>query len=164
MTKWTSAELEAAFDHFKATVVQAGATANWDLFADLFTEDATYVEHAFGRFAGREQIRSWITKTMGTFPGNHMPLFPVSWHVVDVERGRIVCEVMNRMADPGDGSVHEAPNITILDYAGDNLFSREEDVYNPMSFAPMVQAWCKRCEELGTLPDDARGFLESAAS
>ena len=48
------------------------------------------------------------------------------------------------MADPGDGSVHEADNVTILHYAGDGLWSYEEDVYNPAHFATMVQGWLDR--------------------
>ena len=34
--------------------VDAGS---WDGFADNFTEDAEYVEHAFGTFRGRDEIR-----------------------------------------------------------------------------------------------------------
>jgi hypothetical protein len=57
------------------------------------------------------------------------------------------------MADPGDGSVHEEPNITILRYAGDGLFSNEEDVYNPARYLPMVQAWAKIADAHGRLPE-----------
>jgi hypothetical protein len=49
--------------------------------------------------------------------------------------------VFNRMQDPGDGSVHEADNITLLKYAGDGQWSYEEDVYNPAEFGTMVQGW-----------------------
>jgi hypothetical protein len=88
-----------------------------------------------------------------------MPTFPVNWHVVDEERGWLVFEVENRMEDPGDGSIHEAANITILHYAGDGLWSSEEDVYNPADFLRMLEGWRTRCEELGTLPDDARDWF-----
>jgi len=47
----------------------------------------------------------------------------------------------NRFADPGDGKVYEAYNLTVLEYAGDMQFSYEEDVYNPALFAPVVKAW-----------------------
>ena len=42
----------------------AGTSGDWNDWADLFTEDATYVEHGFGTFGGREAIRRWITETM----------------------------------------------------------------------------------------------------
>ena len=70
-----------------------------------------------------------------------MTSFPIAWHVVDEPTQRVICEVRNLMPDPGDGSVHEASNLTILTYAGDGLWSREEDVYNPMRFARMSVAW-----------------------
>ena len=53
------------------------------------------------------------------------------------------------MADPGDGSVHEEPNITILRYAGDGLFADEEDVYNPARYLPMVLTWAKLARSNG---------------
>lgn len=160
MGKWSRAELEAGFEHYQSEVRQAVALGDWGIFADLFTKDATYLEHVYGRFRGREEIRSWITKTMSTFPGNSMPAFPAKWYVIDDDRGWIVADIVNRMADPGDGSLHEASNITVLHYAGDNQFSHEEDVYNPMEFMTTVTAWAKRARELGTLPSDGAAWLD----
>ena len=153
-------ELEEQFLAYQARGREAAASHDWNPWADQFTEDATYVEHLYGSFEGREAIRRWITRTMTSFPGVRMPLFPVNWHVIDTERGWVVCEVANRMEDPGDASVHEASNITILHYAGDGLWSREEDVYNPALFMSMIKSWCRRADELGTLPDDGRAWLE----
>jgi len=115
----------------------------------------------YGEFQGRDAIRKWITDTMSTFPGNVMPAFPIKWHVIDEERGWIVADIINRMADPGDGSVHEASNLTVLHYAGDNQFAREEDVYNPMNFMKMVKGWGRRAQELGTLTPDGEAWLKS---
>ena len=89
---------------------------------------------------------------MSTWPGNAMPEFPIGWYVVDEDRGWIVCEVFNRMEDPGDGSVHEEANITILHYAGDGMWSYEEDVYNPARFGTMVAAWMAHKAELNGPP------------
>ena len=47
------------------------------------------------------------------------------------------------MPDPGDGSHHEESNLTIMTYAGDGLFSREEDVYNPLRFMKMSVRWAQ---------------------
>ena len=52
----TRAELETAFANYRATVRQAKATNDWTLFAGLFTPDASYNEHAYGRFEGRTAI------------------------------------------------------------------------------------------------------------
>jgi hypothetical protein len=45
------------------------------------------------------------------------------------------------MADPGDGSEHSATNWTRLDYAGNGLFSREEDIYNLANFVKLLEDW-----------------------
>jgi hypothetical protein len=160
MGEWTRAELAEAFEHYQAQVDKAAATGDWDLFAELFAEDATYDEHAYGHFDGREQIRAWIHQTMTTFPGNAMVGFPPRWSTIDEDKGWVVCDIRNVMRDPGDGSVHEASNITILRYAGDGLWANEEDVYNPAHFLTMVQQWCQVAEAHGTLPGDARGFIQ----
>lgn len=158
---WTRAALERAFQHYQDTVVEAGRTGDWNLFADLFVEDASYEEHAYGRFTNREQIRAWIVETMTTFPGSCMPTFPVGWYVIDEATGRVVCEILNRMQDPDDGSIHESPNITILTYAGDNRWSREEDVYNPANFIPMIAAWSRAADACGTLPPEGVAWLDA---
>lgn len=141
MGRWSRDELEEAFETYQRVALAAGTSGDWNPWADLFTEDATYYEHHYGRFGGREAIRRWITETMATYPGNAMPHFPVEWYVIDEERGWVVAYVWNRMADPGDGGVHQAANVTILHYAGNGKWSYEEDVYNPMHFATMLGEW-----------------------
>jgi hypothetical protein len=153
------AELEAAFARYQSTVRRAVAEQDWTLFAGLFTPDADYNEHAYGRFRGRPAIADWAVRTMTTFPGNAMSAFPVAWSVIDAERGWIVCEIQNVMPDPGDGSTHRSPNLTILHYAGDNLFSYEEDVYNPARFVEMVAGWAAVAQANGRLPDDAHSWV-----
>jgi ketosteroid isomerase-like protein len=141
MGTYSRQELEDAFAAYRAAGEEAGRTGDWAAWADQFTEDAVYIEHHYGRFDGREAIRDWISGCMGEFPGSAMPEFPIGWYVVDEERGWIVCQVFNRMIDPGDGSVHEMDNLTVLHYAGDGLWSYEEDVYNPADFEKMVRGW-----------------------
>ena len=45
-------------------VAEIGQSWDWSRYADMFTEDATYVEHAMGNLSGRESIRDWIVSTM----------------------------------------------------------------------------------------------------
>lgn len=156
---YSRAELESAFQDYQDEVDRIAGSGDWGRFADLFTEDATYVEHAYGRFRGREQIRAWITRTMGEFPGSAMPRFPISWSVVDEERGRIVCEVFNEMPDPGDGQVHGASNITILTYAGSGQWSCEEDVYNPATFLRATQQWCQVARSHGRTTPESEAWM-----
>ena len=159
--RWPRAELESAFRHYQDEVDRIAGAGDWARFADLFTEDATYVEHAYGTFTGRAEIRAWITRTMAAFPGSQMPRFPIAWHVVDEERGRIVCEVWNEMSDPGDGRAHGAGNLTILTYAGEGLWAGEEDVYNPATFLRATRAWCRAARDHGRMTPEAEAWLEA---
>ncbi|MFF0815355.1 nuclear transport factor 2 family protein [Rhodococcus sp. NPDC003318] len=162
--RWSRAELEDAFLGYQRTVEKAKRTGDWNLFADMFTEDAAYIEHAYGTFHGREEIRPWIVRTMGRFPGTHMTAFPALWYTIDEQRGWVICEIDNPMCDPGDGSTHGASNLTILHYAGDGLWSCEEDVYNPMKFLEMARKWCRAAESAGALPDEAGRWLAAVGA
>jgi len=148
VTYWAREELEQAFETYQRVAADAGRTGDWASWADLFTEDAEYVEHLYGTMRGREAIRAWISETMSTYPGNAMPAFPIGWSVIDEDKGWVICQVWNRMEDPGDGSIHQAYNVTILKYAGDGRWSYEEDIYNPAHFASMIKAWEQRKTEL----------------
>lgn len=153
-------DLERAFTEYQERVDGFRAAGDWSGFADLFTEDATYEEHAFGSFTGREAIRDWVTKTMSAYPGRLMTSFPAAWHVIDEPTQRVICEIRNLMPDPGDGVIREASNLTILTWGGDGLWSREEDVYNPMRFAQLATDWAKAAAEHGNLPEDGQRFLD----
>lgn len=141
MSRWSQEELENAFEHYQACALKGAQTQDWSAWANCFTEDVTYFEHHYGRMWGRERVKAWITETMTQYPVTHMTAFPVTWYSIDVDKGWIICEVMNRMDDLGDGKIYQEPNITILHYAGNGLFKYEEDAYNPHNMGVMVAAW-----------------------
>ncbi|MEH6549410.1 MAG: nuclear transport factor 2 family protein [Pseudomonadales bacterium] len=146
MGRFSREEIEEAFEKFQAAALKGGTTGDWRDWADCFTEDVTYFEHHFGRMWGRERIYNWITNTMGKF--RDMQAFPVTWYSIDVKKGWVFSEVMNRMRDLGDGKIYQEPNITILHYAGNGLFSYEEDAYNPENMGTMIKAWYKAKEAI----------------
>ena len=149
---YTRQEMEEAFASYQAVAAKAAAANEWRAWADMFTDDAEYVEHHFGRFQGREAIYEWITTTMHTAPNDEMNAFPIEWYVVDEEKGWVVCKVQNRMRDPGDGSVHQEANWTLLKYAGNNHWSYEEDMYNPLEFGTMIKGWRAAVRAAGGSP------------
>jgi hypothetical protein len=157
--RFSADEITEAYAAMHGRVQEYSTSGKWEEFADSFTEDAEYVEHAFGTFHGRDEIRAWSVRTMTTFPGGTMTGFPIAWQVVDVPTSRLICEIRNLMPDPGDGSQLEEPNLTIMTYAGDGLFSREEDVYNPLRFARMAVRWARIAEAHGNLDDEGRAYL-----
>ena len=148
MGKWSRDELEQAFALYQETALKAGASGDWRSWADLFTEDATYIEHHYGTFGGREAIYNWIQSTMSAPLNREMKYFPIEWYIIDDEKGWIVAQVWNRMVDPGDGSLHQQYNFTLLKYAGNMKWSFEEDIYNVKHFATMVGGWKKLKDEL----------------
>ena len=83
MSSFSAAEITEAYAALHARVQGYVDTGDWSDFALNFTEDATYVEHAFGTFRGREAIREWSVSTMTSFPGSVMTGFPLAWQVVD---------------------------------------------------------------------------------
>src|SRR6478752_1312092 len=75
------------------------------------------------------------------------------------ERGRIVCDVYNELHDPGDGQPHGASNITILTYAGNGLWSCEEDIYNPATFLRAAKKWGRVAREHGRMTPEGEAWM-----
>jgi len=153
------AELDEAIRIRWQNVEAMRLSGDWAAYVDDFTEDVEYVEHAFGTMHGKDAVRAWVVKTMSAFPGRIMTGFPIAWTVIDPAIGRIVCEIRNPMPDPGDGTVFDEPNITILDYAGDGKWSRQEDVYNPLRFHAMTKQWAAIAAAHDRLPEDATRYV-----
>jgi hypothetical protein len=158
--EFSRSELAAAFETFEKTVARAAETHDWDAWVQHYTPDVEYIEHAAGTMHGRDEVRTWIQRTMTAFPGSYMVEFPALWSVIDETTGRIIMELDNPMRDPGDGSVISATNISIITYAGDGLWRRQEDIYNPLRFVKATLKWCKKAQEFGTLDDEAASWMQ----
>lgn len=141
MPKYSLDELRDAYENFKRVSDACAATADYNAFADLFTEDCTYIEHVFGEMHGREAVRNWIVPLMKTYPNDHMTRYTHDWVLFDEENGRVVFCARTHMSDPGDGESYTATNWSRIDYAGGGLISREEDIYNPANFGKLLQDW-----------------------
>ncbi|MFF3573785.1 nuclear transport factor 2 family protein [Nocardia jiangxiensis] len=141
MSKFPAEELREAYRRFAEVSDRCAETADYSPFVELFTEDCIYVEHCFGEMHGREAVREWIVPLMKSFPNNQMVRYTHDWVFFDDENARVVFSARTHMADPGDGKSYSSTNWTLLDYAGDGLFSREEDIYNPTNFGNLIQQW-----------------------
>ena len=103
------------------------------------------IEYAILRDGRTEPPKSsplWEETRPGDYhcKGCDLHVYEGTWKVV-LDKGWVFCEVMNRMEDLGDGKIYEEPNLTILHYAGNGLFSYEEDAYNPHNMGQTIGAW-----------------------
>jgi limonene-1,2-epoxide hydrolase len=110
---------------------------DWHGFGMTFTEDGVYIEHHHGTFRGRKEILAWLVPVMEPCRGWS---FPVEW--VCVDGNRVVHKWLNRL--PGkraDGSHYEFAGLTVMEYAGNGLFSLQEDIYNRNETDQVVAEW-----------------------
>ena len=139
----TREEVEAEFNKYRAR----GDAKDWSAWADQFTEDALYVEHEMGTFHGREEIRTWIVETMALVPDMH---FPTEWYVIDGDM--VVFAAWNALPHPaGTGEEFKFKTVSVLHYAGDGLWSYEEDIYNAKAAENVVAEYLqvRRAVEAG---------------
>jgi ketosteroid isomerase-like protein len=137
MSNFPEAEILAAYDRLVATRdrVEAGELP-WDALADFFTEDATFIDPAWGRVEGIAAIREFLADSMAGLEGWS---FPQEWTAV-VGGGRLASGWLNRL--PGqraDGTPYQARGVSILQYAGDGRFSYEEDILNLAHVVELIQ-------------------------
>ena len=112
-------EVEEAFRKYWRVGAVEERWADW---TDCFTEDVHYVERVYGEMHGRAAVRDWITMLMVHNPHVHAVL---NWYMI--EGDRVVVHMLNRYENPSGGVPLDFPGVTILGYAGNGLFSDEED-------------------------------------
>jgi SnoaL-like protein len=141
MARYSRDELEKAFQHYWRT----GAVGeDWDAWADLFTPDADYIEHVLGGLKGREAIRTWIKPIMVEY-GELYTAY--EWHSIDEAAGRVVVYMQNRRDHPNGQGTIDFPGITILQYAGNNQWNREEDFWAVPKAYATVEEYAAACKE-----------------
>ena len=106
--------------------VDAG-NRTWAELADFFTEDAVYLDPAWGRQEGREGIRDFMTRSMAGLTG-HGWSTPERWIMVDGHR--VVSKWDQVMGDKPGGGQWIVPGLSVLYYAGDGLFCYSHDYLN----------------------------------
>jgi len=104
-----------------------GGAVGWDAMADFFTEDAAYIDPAWGRQEGRETIRQFFVDSMAGLTGYGWST-PERWTMVDGHR--LVSHWDQVLGDKPAGGQWIVPGISILYYAGDGLFCYSHDYLN----------------------------------
>lgn len=139
MGKFTRQELEEALQIYNEAHQEASETGDWATWAEIFTEDATYIEHAYGEFHGRQAIKEWITAVMAPFP--HMT-FAHAWYCIDEENDAFIFCAPNVVPHPTDpNKKFSFDSWSRVIYAGNGKFSSHEDIYNPIRAAEALGEW-----------------------
>ena len=96
------------------------------VLADFYTEDAVYIDGAWGRIEGRDAIAHWLVDSM---LGMEDWKFPIEFTAI--EGNDVVVkwtQIMPRTRP--DGTPYRQSGYSRLIYAGEGKFSYEEDTYN----------------------------------
>ena len=99
----------------------------WSALADFFTEDAAYIDPAWGRIDGRAAIAEFFTKSMAGLTGYGWST-PENWTMA--QGHRLVSQWDQVMGEQADGTPFRVPGLSILYYAGDGLFCYSHDMLN----------------------------------
>ena len=121
------AEVRAAVDAYVQVRgrIEAGE-ATWVDLAPFFTDDAVYIDPAWGRIQGIDEIRSFFVESMR---GLEDWRFPIRFTAVE---GDEVVTVWDQVLPgaPADGRPYRQTGVSLLQYAGGGQFCFEEDLLN----------------------------------
>jgi hypothetical protein len=121
ITEETRAAHRALLDHRDA--IERGE-ATWESMAAFFTDDVVYIDPAWGRVEGIDEVRTFLRESMA---GLDTWRFPERWTMVE---GRRVVTAYDQIIPAGDGTTRVQPGISVLYYGGDGQFAYEMDLMN----------------------------------
>lgn len=129
-------EIRAAYRRYVETRerIEAGELG-WDALGQFFTEDAHFIDPAWGRIDGLAAITKFLQESMA---GLEDWSFPEAWTLVDGDR--LVSFWWNRLGGRrADGSAYQAPGVSILEYAGGGKFKSELDLLNMAHVGELIR-------------------------
>ena len=120
-------EVSAAVDSYiqLRADIEAG-TKTWTDLAGIFTDDVVYIDPAWGRVEGIDELKVFLDESMR---GLEDWDFPIEYTAIDGDT--VVVKWTQQL--PGtrpDGSRYEQSGYSTLVYAGDGRFCYEEDLLN----------------------------------
>ena len=99
--------------------------SDWSEFIDLFTDDAVFVDAAWGRVEGRDAIRHLFDTAM---PGVNFK-FPIDFWAISGDWIVIKWRQVLPTSRP-DGTPYQQSAVSTLLYGGNGRFRYEEDLLN----------------------------------
>ena len=122
---FTDDELRATLDDYCALRVAIDAgDASWPALARFYTDDAVYIDPAWGRVEGLAAMTEFFEESMR---GLEDWSFPIEAAAFDAETGEVF--VRWRQVLPGP-EARSQTGISTMRYAGDGKFDFQEDLLN----------------------------------
>lgn len=147
-------EVEAAFRKYWHATIRD----DWDAWVACFSEDASYCDHFWGPLQGRREIDIWMHAVAHGVPEVYTVL---DWYVIDNDL--VVFHVQNRRDNPNYGAPGETgpaywdfAGFSVLRYAGDGLFSSEEDFWDSAGARKTSIAYAAAAERAGAATPESR--------
>jgi ketosteroid isomerase-like protein len=126
MSEWPEEEIRATYRRLVESRQRCDrGEIPWSALDEYFTDDVVFVDPAWGRTEGIENVRAFLDESM---KGLEEWSFPEAWTMV--EGNRLVTMWIQRMGQRDDGGYDEIPGISVLYYAGDGRFCYEMDLLN----------------------------------
>lgn len=119
-------EVQAAVDAYVATRQRIDAgDGTWSDLAAHFTDDAVFIDPAWGRVEGLDEMRRTVFGD--AMDGLEEWRFPIDFVMV---QGDTVVVKWRQLIPGTDGSEHVQSGVSTLVYGGDGRFRYEEDLLN----------------------------------
>ncbi|MGD9704578.1 MAG: nuclear transport factor 2 family protein [Acidimicrobiia bacterium] len=140
MSDFSREEIE---DAFRTYFMVGPVYEDWIAWSRLFTDDAVYFDHYYGRFHGPSEIQQFLESTM--MFGKHCYTSLV-WHSIDGDR--VVWKGLNTADHPVAGEPpFTFPSLQIIHYAGDGRWRSEEDWWIPSEMVAFAKGYWKACQQ-----------------
>ncbi|MGH9016820.1 MAG: nuclear transport factor 2 family protein [Acidimicrobiales bacterium] len=122
-------EIQAVVDRYRALrerIDEGLETNGFGALSDFYTDDAVYIDGAWGRVAGKAAIAEWLEMSM---VGLMDWKFPIEFTAIEGDEVIVKWTQIIPGTKP-DGSPYSQSAYSRLHYAGDGKFDYEEDTYN----------------------------------
>ena len=142
MTTHPRDEVAAAVDRYIAVRDEINAgTLTWAALAQFFTDDAVFIDPAWGRVEGIEEMKRTVFGD--AMVGLEGWKFPTEFYAIEGDNVLVKWkQILPGQRD--DGRPYEQSGVSTLIYAGDGKFRYEEDLLNMVHvFEDMKASKCK---------------------
>ncbi len=97
----------------------------WAVLADQMAPDARYFDSFYGWHAGREQIRTFLGRSMSGLTDWR---FPIEW--TEIGEGRVVVGIRNQLPGHRAERPIEFSSVSVIEYGPDGCIRLQMDMYD----------------------------------